>query len=87
MMLTYRILYIYSHPVAFVQINPFEVDGARREGRNGSPFASQRILAVVLPLISLFSRGGHHKSSSVTEFYFSIQRYERIFETEGYKTL
>lgn len=48
---------------------------------------AERILAVVLPLISLFSRGGHHRSSSVTEFYFSIQRYERIFETEGYKTL
>jgi hypothetical protein len=48
---------------------------------------AERILAVVLPLISLFLRGGHHRSSSATEFYFSIQRYERIFVTEGYKTL
>jgi hypothetical protein len=52
MMLTYRILYIYSHPVAFVQINPFEVDGTSQV------FLGNRILLLDTTIRTYLCNGG-----------------------------
>ena len=51
---------------------------------------AERILAVVLPLISLFPGGGTSQvflGNRILLLDTTIQRYKRILETEGYNAL